>query len=457
MSNRFIVWIKAKVLRRGVRRMKRLREFIYLDEVSVTSLLASILGAIPSEITEKLTNSTRSERSIGVSMGAREATFKPNAGVKRETTRTNDYQVLRKASIQATFRDLYSNVESSLTLRADPLPENISKLKRKIRTAQTGSLAVPPWIVPSADLRRGRLLELEVELRADALFRTSTIIASMTSIIGQSAALAAEVDTRQLQMASEINGFIRELMSGLIPIKCRALDYDVTTVAGKDLLVRKDLFPHMPEVYGRERKPLYVVGVLEEALFWKDIRRVLFSSSPVRVLCRVGRHHVQDSWSPVKLYDVLREVMPDMESVMGALGPSALRAMTGGVDSTHDPAQLRRRALIQYGMLIAESQGLTLPDECRVQIESIASSRASEMGSIEGNRAVFGEVASQVSSALACQISRDDQARMRSEALIQSGLMLDGSLSIRPESRDGRLEEPQNEKFLDVEIVAIYW
>lgn len=457
MSNRFTAWFRTKVLRRGARRMKRLREFIYLDEVSVTSLLASILGAIPSEITEKLTNSTRSERSIGVNMGARDATFKPNAGVKRETTRTNDYQVLRKASIQATFRDLYSNVESSLTLRADPLPENISKLRRQVRTAQGGPLAVPPWIVPSADLHRGRLLELEVELRADALFRTNTIIASVTSIISQSAALAAEVDTRQLQTAIEINGFIRELMSGLIPIKCRALDYDVTTVAGNDLLIHKGLFAHLPEVYERERKPLYVVGVLEEALFWKDIRRVLFSGSPVRVLCRVGRHHVQDSWSPVKLYDVLREVMPDLESAMGALGPSALRAMTGGVDSTHDPDQLRRNALIRYGELIAESQGLILPDECRTQIEEITSNRASEMGPLEGNRAVFGEVASQVSSTLGFDISRDDQARMRSEAMIQSGLMLGGSMSIRPERGDGLLEEPQNEKFLDVEIVAIYW
>lgn len=457
MSSRFIAWLKVKVLRRDVRNIKRLREFIYLDEVSVTSLLASILGAIPSEITEKLTNSTRSERSVGVNVGARDAAFKPTAGLKRETTRTNDYQVLRKASIQATFRDLYSNVESSLTLRPDPLPENLSKLKRKIRNSQPDPTAITPWIVPSADLRRGRLLELEVELRADALFRTSTIIASMASIIGQSTALASEADTRELQTASEISGFIRELMSGLIPIKCRALDYDVTSVNGMDLLVRKDLFPHIPEIYRQERKPLYVVGVLEEALFWKDIRRVLFSSSPVRVLCRVGRDEVQDSWSPVKLVDVFREVIPDMDSVMDTLGPSALRAMTGGADPTHDPAQLRRGALLQYGLLIAESQGVTLPDECRVQIESIAATRAGELGTIEGNRSVFGDVANHVSSALACQISREDLARMRSQVLAQSGLILDGSLSIRPESGDGRLEDPQEEKFLDVEIVAIYW
>ncbi|WP_406076163.1 hypothetical protein [Streptomyces virginiae] len=446
-----------KILRRGARNIKRLREFIYLDEVSVTSLLASILGAIPSEITEKLTNSTRSERSIGVNMGARDATFKPNAGIKRETTRTNDYQVLRKASIQATFRDLYSNVEPSLILRADPLPENISKLKRRIRTSQTRPLAVPPWIVPSADLRRGGLLELEVELRADAIFRISTIIASVESILSQSPALAAEMGTHQLQTASEINGFLRELMSGLIPIKCRAVDYDATTVAGSDFLIQKEIFPHLPEVYEQERKPLYLVGVLEEALFWKDIRRVLFSSSPVRVLCRVGRHGIQDSWSPIKLYEVLREVAPEMQSAMEAMGPSALRAMAGGVDSTHNPDQLRRLALLEYGRLLAESQGVPLSDECRAQIELIASTRASEMGSVEGNRSVFGEVTSHFSTALACQIPREDQARMRGEALTQSGLMLDGSLSIRPDRADGRLEEPQDEKFLDVEIVAIYW
>ncbi|MFD3499927.1 hypothetical protein [Streptomyces sp. NPDC058678] len=452
---RFKVWFRLKILRRGVREMKRLREFIYLDEVSVTSLLASILGAIPSEITEKLTNSTRSEISGGGEYKASMA--KVNAGVKREITRTSDYQVLRKASIQATFRDLYARLETSLVLRSGPLPELKPAMLRKIRHSSTGSSGISPWIVDGASLKRGQLLELQVELRADAIFRTSTIISSMTNIIGQSPALAAEVDTHEMRTAIEVNGFIQELMAGLIPIKCRVLDYEISNVNGRNFLVHSDLFPELPVAYRRIRKPLHLVGVVEEALFWKDIRRVLFSSSPVKVLCRVGRDGVQDSWSPVKLVDVLKEVIPDMESAMDDFGPSALRAMTGGVDDGQDVSQLREAALNRYGELLVDSQGETMPGGLRSQIEVISSARASQLGSVAANRLAFQEVAECVSSGIACQFSPDDLARMRGQSLAQFGLMVDGSLSVRPANSSGRLDGDIDGNFIDAEIVAIYW
>ncbi|MFD5815082.1 hypothetical protein [Streptomyces sp. NPDC127038] len=435
--------------------MKRLREFIYLDEVSVTSLLASILGAIPSEITEKLTNSTRSEAS-----GSGEHKFvagKVNAGIKREVTRTSDYQVLRKASIQATFKDLYASVESSLALRSGHLPELKPAVRRKIRNASPGGLDIAPWIFDSTELKRGQLLELQVELRADAIFRTSTIISSMTNIIGQSPALAAEIDTQEMRTAIELNGFIQELMAGLIPIKCQVLDYEISSIAGRDYIVHSSLFSELPLIYRRNRKPLHLVGVVEEALFWKDIRRVLFSSSPVKVLCRVGHDRVQDSWSPVKLVDVLKEVIPDMESAMDDFGPSALRALTGGMDDSRDVSQLRQAALIRYAELLIESQGLTMPEALRARITEIASARSSQLGSVIANRTIFREVTECVSDGISHRFASEDLGRLRGQALAQFGLMVDGSLSVRPENSSGRLDETVDGKFIDAEIVAIYW
>ncbi|MFF0117346.1 DUF6414 family protein [Streptomyces prasinus] len=455
MIQRLKMWIRIKVLRRGVREMKRVREFIYLDEVSVTSLLASILGAIPSEITEKLTNSTRSE--LGGGGEYKVGAGKANATMKREVTRTSDYQVLRKASIQATFKDLYASVESSLVLRSGSFPELKPATMRKLRNASSMRSEFSPWIIDGASLKRGRLIELEVELRADAIFRTSTIITSMTNIIGQSPALAAEVDTQEMRTAIEVNGFIQELMAGLIPIKCRAINYEVSTVEGRDFLINGDIFSELPEVYRLNRRPLYLVGVVEEALFWKDIRRVLFSGSSVKVLCRVGRDKVQDSWSPVKLVDVLKEVVPDMESAMDEFGPSALRAMTGGVNDSGDVTQLRESALARYGELLVELQGATMSEELRARIAHVASSRSSEMGSVAANRAVFRAVAECVSDDLSCQFTSDDEARMRGEALTQHGLMVDGSFSVRPENSSGRLDDTVDGKCIDAEIVAIYW
>lgn len=314
----------------------------------------------------------------------------------------------------------------------------------------------PPWIIDDASLERGRLIELEVELRADAIFRTSTIITSMTNIIGQSPALAAEVDTQEMRTAIEVNGFIQELMAGLIPIKCRAINYEVCTVEGRDFLINGEVFSKLPEVYRLNRRPLYLVGVVEEALFWKDIRRVLFSESSVKVLCRVGRDQVQDSWSPVKLVDVLKEVVPDMESAMDEFGPSALRAMTGGVDSG-DVTQLRESALARYGELLVESQGATMSEELRARIAYVSSTRSSEMGTVTANRAVFRTVTECVSNDLSCQFTPDDEARMRGEALNQHGLMANDGSSVRPESSRGRIDDTVDGKCIDAEIVAIYW
>ncbi|MCI4084350.1 hypothetical protein MRQ86_29385 [Streptomyces sp. MMS21 TC-5] len=423
--------------------------------MSVTSLLSSILGAIPSEITEKLTNSTRSEFSGGGEY--KTTTTKANIGAKREITRTTDYQVLRKASIQATFRDLYANVESSLALRSGPLPEFKSRERRDIRDAMAGNSEVSPWIIDAVNLERGQLLELEVELRADAIFRTSTIISSVTNIIDQSPILSAEADTQEMRSAIELNGFIREMMAGLVPIRCKVLDYEVANLGGRDFIIHSQLLSGIPASNMPVRKPLHLVGVVEEALFWKDIRRVLFSNSSVRILCRVAKGQVQESWSPVKLVDVLREVIPDMESVMGDFGPSALRALTGGAENNRDASQLRHAALVRYAELLAEVRGSAMTDSLRSQVERIADFRAPTMGSVSSNRAAFREVTELISNELSVRLPPDTLAEMRAQALSQHGLMIDGSLSVRPDDPSGRLDDLGSANFIDAEIVAIYW
>jgi hypothetical protein len=154
---------------------------------------------------------------------------------------------------------------------------------------------------------------------------------------------------------------------------------------------------------------------------------------------------------------VLKEVIPDMESTMDDFGPSALRALSGGVDDSRDASHLRHAALIRYGELLVESQGTAMPDALRARIDDIASAGAARLGSVTVNREVFGEVTRCVSSELSCQFDPDDLARMRSEALAQHGLMVDGSLSVRPENSNGRLGGSVDESFIDAEIVAIYW
>jgi hypothetical protein len=52
MFEQFKAWRQRRRAAPAERKQNALREFVYLDDVSVTSLLSSRLGAIPSEFTD---------------------------------------------------------------------------------------------------------------------------------------------------------------------------------------------------------------------------------------------------------------------------------------------------------------------------------------------------------------------------------------------------------------------
>ena len=68
---RLRVWFWRWRRKRASKRQKApLREFVYLDEVSVYSLIASRLGPIAAEFTEKQTASLQSETKSSLSVGS---------------------------------------------------------------------------------------------------------------------------------------------------------------------------------------------------------------------------------------------------------------------------------------------------------------------------------------------------------------------------------------------------
>ena len=90
---RFRVWLRQRRRKLALRKNKgSLREFIYLDEVSVYSLNASRLGAIASEFTE----TEKASLNVGV-----QNSF--GAGVDIGS------QVVRKSIVQTTFKEFYDN------------------------------------------------------------------------------------------------------------------------------------------------------------------------------------------------------------------------------------------------------------------------------------------------------------------------------------------------------------
>ena len=149
-----------------------LREFIYLDEVSVYSILASRKGGIAAEFTESQAASLNTD--VGGSLSVGFNATKAKLGSKRQSSHVQSSQVLRKAIIQTSFKELYDIERTSLALSlpdADCVPtvRTVADLEKRL-----GLPDKDDWLVDPSTLRRGELLEVEVDLGADPIFRMAS-------------------------------------------------------------------------------------------------------------------------------------------------------------------------------------------------------------------------------------------------------------------------------------------
>lgn len=430
-----------------------LREFMYLDEVSVTSLLSSRTGAIPSEITETMSTSSRSEVTRGIEADIK--ILKPSMGSVLENTRTQDRQVLRKATIQATFRDLYKYERERLTVC--PISESVSLPSQSQIYAMIDfpeRVLDSPWIVSSGRLARGNLIEVEVELQADPIFRVSAFFSSFLDMITDSEELAGQVDQAQASKVREFNGILERLRVGLIPIRCRLVDYQsFATVSGEHLIHRR-IIESLPEEKRPDLTPVFLVGVTEQDLYWKDTRRILFSDAEVRVLCRLNKLGIQSAWNSVKLADMVGSLLPEFSEMMNSFGSDALHAMMTDTGNTSiDNSNME--ALVTFASLIATDVGISLSDQESAEVQRLAMENSHLLeGELPEIRAAFTSISDYVLTRHGEELDAERvsslRTRARSQAGLRQGLTIQGSSSApAPNAEQGR--------FLDSEVIAIYW
>lgn len=93
-----------------------LREFVYLDDMSVLSLLASRIGAVPTEYTDSESRALKA--GISSKLGASAAVLKAEGGSNVEASRSAATQVIRMSSVQSAFKELLEYEEASLALQS---------------------------------------------------------------------------------------------------------------------------------------------------------------------------------------------------------------------------------------------------------------------------------------------------------------------------------------------------
>jgi hypothetical protein len=288
---------------------EELREFVYLDDVSIDSLVASVHGGILEQITQTTGSEVQSE--VASTIGASIPVSTAEVRSRVQTTTSEGMQTLRRAGIQARFRELHQIVEHRRVLRpldpGDVVPEVASVADVQTLAAdRTGSR----WAVRVGSLGRGDVVEVDVELGTESLFHLVSAMSEILDLWPEDPELVGLEQLPDVGQAQEISRMISVMLGGLVPIRSRAIDFDVVDLDREPWLVHHKVLDQLPSELTADRRPLDVVGVATEDRFWKDQRRVVFAGARYRILARLVADGTSQSWTPVKMVDTFKDLVP---------------------------------------------------------------------------------------------------------------------------------------------------
>lgn len=435
-----------------------LREFVYLDEVSVYSLLASRKRGIATQFTESQTASLNSE--LGSSLNIGFAGLGSKLDAKTQSGQSQASQVIRKATVQTSFKELYDLEKSKLPLtssvaRDQPTVENVSDIERNYET-----LAKDKWIVDITKVNRGDLLEAKVELEADPIFRMTTVITTLHELMGERDDLFGSVPAGQVREAYAIGQVLERLLTGLVPVRGRIVDYETIELGGCEVLAHRAVIGQLGAGYSGLSRPVYVTGVAHHGLFWKDIRQILFSGGQYSVFCRLVAEGLKENWQPVKVADMFEGVIADFKVAIDNLGEIVRGAMEGQekVDVLTQPQDGKHglELVTKYVELLgAFHQKSVSSDFTETKIIPVMPTET-WLSSVVGRRAVFDEVTRLVENELQAETPGEIRQALRGKVLSKSNLgAIPAELTLAQELKPTEGSKP--ERFLDTEIVAIYW
>ena len=433
-------------LRNKFRRQKevgqfQLREFIYLDEVSLQSLLVSLHG----ELTEKksITDSTSNTKNVGGNIDTNNlAPLKLGFTAQYQSGKSGATQTETKATVQSWFRELY---ETPNILGLQPLEDD----------AQTITVKSPADIIPgdhpnycikSNELQRGVLIELKVLLATDPYFNIVTSISELYKLSENISDLNGYFDIEWIEL-------LQQLLAGLVPIKAEILDYRALKAGDDTYLVHEDKAELVEE--SAQKIKVNLVGVTELSAYWKDIRRVLFSRQEFRVLCRIGRSGLVQDWNPIKLFDLFGNVFPrkDIDDLQEKL---RLFSHDSDAISVPEASNKMRLALEEYIKSSCKHAGREIgSDEIEGIIKEVLKGNFDE-GSMGDRKVLYEKVDGELAS-LKIDVPPDIRVTLRESSSEKAGLS--HKLFTLASSEAKKVEEKSvaEELFIEAEIIAIYW
>ncbi|ELY62153.1 DUF6414 family protein [Natronococcus jeotgali] len=277
-----------------------LKEFVYLDQTALISLLSSTTGGITQQKTssqkQRISSSiTGSLGPIGASVGEEE----------QKSTET-----VQKYVIQSNFKELYEIRKKDLAI-SDYVDLQPDVDAAAIENADTETLKQEssPEI---QTLSRGDLIEVDATLSSSDIYEYFQVFDAFEDIVEsfsteeefQQQLREQGVSTDEIAMILEL---MEILMAGLVPIECKVSNYGVY---GEDqnIIVDKN--------WANERDidfdEFYLAGFIDEDNLWQEPSRILFSENEFTVYGRLDSPAPGKNWSPLKLVNILDSVFPDI-------------------------------------------------------------------------------------------------------------------------------------------------
>jgi hypothetical protein len=293
------------------------------------------------------------------------------------------------------------------------------------------------------------LVEVDVELVADPIFRFSTIASELTEVAVEFPEVVNQPGAQE-GMATLMTGnrFLQRFLAGLIPIRARSTSHVVVEIDGTEYLVLAEEASTLRLAW----RPLVVVGVTERASYWRDVRRVLFSRSHFTMLCRVSQGGLRDTWEPVKLAEVLKEVLPDFPDLIADIGRIGLNVPHLATKAATPPIA---EALVKLIDNVEDSSGAALAPEDSAATRELAYGIAQEVpDTVAGQNEAFRRLVARLGE-LGCTKTADEWMELQHAARESAGLELFQSPH-ESASQASRASE-SDERLMDTEVIAIYW
>lgn len=433
------------------------REFVYLDEVSVTSLVAARDGAITESFKESMSRTTAAEGGTTIEMSAPGGGPKGGWSSRVSASQTSAQEVVRRAVIQGTFRSLrVGDTDLRLSIEDQPIRAR-PKAARSIQELSSGitTLQRQRRATRLSDLTRGDVIEVRVDLDTETSYQISAAITSILDLLKDHSDMFGlpESDLAQGDVIAEL---LRRMLVDLVPITARVTSHQHVVIDGESWLVDRTMFDPSSALAG-EASDVLIVGVTELPWFWKDVRRILFDGSSYTAYVRLAKPGLRDSWSPVKLADVFERIFPEVGAHLRDL-PRVLSAgqVSSGSPEPPSPSEvLRSHGLVPFGMQLAALEQRSIDVTELEEVATSASQRissAQDLDDVGALRTAFAEVIRLVEDGV--PIDRDviQSLRESHQTIARLKFAVDAAAPVASTAPSSA-----SSPMLEVEFIAIYW